>query len=111
MIGEVDDGVAICVRVIVNAQFIRVVQTIGYRRIHISRIVFLAVLAQVVELNAVVDLPRTPKNFIESLDAAMQMILSIVDGELILDTIQGEPAAGDPVRIATNQGAEITRTI
>src|SRR5437763_15006631 len=99
MISEVDDGVAICVRVIVNAQFIRVVQPIGHRPIHISRIVYLAVLAQSVELNAIVDLLRSPPNFIESPDTAMQMILSVVDSELIFDTIQGKPAARNPVRI------------
>ena len=52
------------------------------------------------KLNAVVDLLRSPHNFIESPDTAMQMILSVVGSELIFDRIQGKPAPGDPVRIA-----------
>ncbi len=56
----------------------------------------------------VVAFLRVPDALVETAKTAMQMIRAVVFRKLILNSVQSESTAGDPVRMTPNQSSEVT---
>src|SRR5437763_14920800 len=52
-------------------------------------------------------MPVGPHNFIESFDAAVQVIFAVVDGQRVLATVEREAAFGDAIPITADDRAEV----
>ena len=53
------------------------------------------------------DLRRLPDVLVEAADAAVERVRAVVGRELVRSAVDREPAAGDPVGVAADEGAEV----
>src|SRR6266508_2533857 len=111
VVGEGDDGRRVGGRLVAHAQRVAVVQRVGDGGVEGARIVLLAIGADAVEPDAdavvVADHFRVPHPLVEADVAAVQVVGRVVDGELVGDAVEGEPAVGDAVGVAAGDAAEV----
>ena len=98
---------------ILHLEFIVVGQAVGDLVGELAGIALFAVGAHVREDGAdgVLRLDRLglPDDLVESLQAAVQVVGAVVDGQRIFLAVEGELALGDAVGVAADGGAEVRR--
>src|SRR5881227_924297 len=103
MMREINYGVFIGRRKVINLQFIVISQRVNDPHAQVAGIAFLAVVAKVSEFErgdaSYLQRARCPDNFIEPFDAAVQVILVVVSGEFVFDTVEGETPSGNAVAV------------
>ena len=93
---------------VIEPQLIRLAQRVADRHLEITGVSLFAVAAQVTQLERVqVRVPDLPDGLVESLQAAVQRVLTVVLRQLVLRAVQGEAAVGDAVAIASHDGSEV----
>lgn len=109
--GEVDDGGLVGGGLVVDAPVAAPGEGVRHLRPERARVAHLAVDAGVVEhqagVRAVGEGLDVPDPVVEAEGAAVQGVLPVVDGELVLLAVQGETALGDAVAVPPDQGAEV----
>src|SRR5690348_14567026 len=111
MIGEVHRRSFVGSCGVIDAQFIRIRKGHDHCHIELAGIAFLAVAAGVSELQGGAGLRfGLPNNFVESLEAAVEMIRAVVYRQLISLAIQSELPLRNPVGKSPNGAAEIRMT-
>ena len=107
---EIDYGVFISRRKVINLQFIIISQRVNDPHAQVAGIAFLTIAAKVSEFErgdaSCLQRARCPDNFVESLDAAVQVIGPVAGCKLVSDPVEGKPAARNPIRITADDRAE-----
>ena len=115
VLSEINDGVLIGGRGIINLQLVCVRQRVDDFDRKVSRIAFFAILAQISQFHrrAIRDFQysRLPHNFVEAFEAAVEVILAVVDRQLVCDAVECEAAFGDAIAIATDNRANVRTTL
>src|SRR2546430_991588 len=111
MTGEIDDGVLVRCGPVFDLQLISIRERVDHSDREVAGITFFAILASISqsERRAVRNFQRPggPNNFIESFDAAVQVIFAVVDGQHVLMTVEGEAAFRDAIPITADDRAEV----
>ena len=110
---EINYGVFIGRRKVINLQFIVIGQCVNDSHAQVAGIALLTVVAKVSEFEcgeaACLQRARRPDNFVESLDAAVQVILVVVSGEFVFDSVEAETPLGNAVAVTTYERAQVAR--
>ena len=109
--GQIDDGIFVGRRRIIDLQLIVIRQRVRDLDRQIPGIAFLPVLAQIVQLQRCSagggNVFRLPNHFVKAPHATVQVVLSVVFRKRVGGSIQRELAMRDPIGITANRGAEI----
>ncbi len=102
VIGQIDRRGLVGGGFVVEAQFVVVRERIRHLDREIAGITFLAILAQVGELDGRFVLARRkrlrlPDHLGESLASTVEVVRSIVGGEFVFHAVEREPGSGDPI--------------
>ena len=96
---------------VIHNQLVVVGQSIGNFYFEVTRIPFLAVLAQIAESNSdafsVLELLGLPELFVEPVRSAMQGVRAVIFGQGIFRAVESERGIGNPVGVAADDGAEV----
>jgi integrase len=96
---------------VVKNELILIGERIGYLDIHISRVSFLAIFAEVGEDQShavrILEGFSFPHDLVESVVPAVQGVRAIVGCERVMHSFQREPRTGNTIRIATYDGAKV----
>src|SRR5439155_11569446 len=115
VLSEINDGVLIGGRGIINLQLVCVRQRVDDFDRKVSRIAFFAIFAQISQFHrrAIRDFQysRLPHNFVEAFDAAVEVILAVVDRQLVFDAVECEAALSDAIAIATDNRTKVRTTL
>src|SRR5215211_4066779 len=111
VVGQVDDRGGVGGRLVAHAQGVAVVEGVGDGGVQGARVVLLAVGADPVEPDphepAALDHAGLPDPLVEADVAAVQMVGRVVDGQLVVDPVEGEAALVDAVGVAAGDAAEV----
>src|SRR5512146_22174 len=112
MVSQVDNGILVGGGGVINLQLILAGQGVNDLSREVAGITLFPVAAQVGELqggSAVAGgFLRRPQTFIESDGAAMQAVVAVIAGKSAGDAIESEPAMGDAIGEAANDGAKVS---
>src|SRR5215831_16295935 len=96
---------------VIDGEFILVVQGISYPSFEQARISFFTICAVIGQNHtyaiAVLEGLSFPHDLIEAFDTTMQVIGPVICRERITLSIQRKPTLGDPVAITADDGAEV----
>src|SRR5215213_9431276 len=106
MVREVDDRISVGRRAILDAQLVTR-QAIINKRFDVPGITFLAILADIRQVQNVVFFSCTPNALIEPFEATVKMVRAVVSRKLILDSVQSKSTVSDTIRVAPNHSAEV----
>ena len=111
MVRQVCDRVFVSGCGVVDLELVVVSECVDDSHVQVSRIAFFTVLAEVSQNNCRsgrrLHLVRGPDDFIEAFDAAVQMVLTVVRGELVFDAVEREATFGNAVAVAADDRAEV----
>ena len=97
--------------VVVNAEFVQVIQSVGDRHVQRPGVTLLAVGAGVFQnqpnMVFVFEGLSLPQSLVKSLEAAVQGVGRVVFAERVLLAVEREPAILDSISEASHNGAEI----
>ena len=106
VVGQVAVGRLVRGRLIADAEVVVLAPAVGDGHIERARVVLLAVRADAMQLQAVgmltLDRRHRPHLLAEADPAAVQVVLSVVQRELIFHTIKRKAARGDAVAVAAD---------
>ena len=107
VVSERSDGRFVRFGFVSDEQGVVASEGVGHVDVHVAGVVLLAVSRAQVEADAVSSLSHNlPHAFVEAHYAAVQGIGAVVDGELVLLTIQGETPVFDTVGVAPDDSVE-----
>src|SRR6476620_9648059 len=111
VVGQVDDGRRVGGGAVVDAERAGGGQTVGDVDCEVARVALLAIRAGPGEADSdgigLADLSGGPDVLVEAADAAVERIWAVVERDLDSCAVDREPAAGDPVGVAADEGAEV----
>ncbi len=110
VVAQVDDGRRIGAGAVFNRQAAIAFERVGGGDRQRAGIALVAVGADVAQGGAIrLGLDHVPDHLVEATGAAVQAVGAIVGGHAVFASIQREPAAGDAIGEAPDDGAEILR--
>src|SRR5215213_172322 len=110
MVGKINDRILVRRGRVVESQLVVVRERVDHRACQVPRIVLLAILAEVRQLQSLSrSLLGFPDHLVKAAGTAMKMIFTVVDRQLIRLPVQREFSLPDAIPIAADQSAEIWR--
>ena len=110
MLGQVDRRGPVRGGSIVADQFIALIQGVGHLNVQRAGVTFFSVHTRVLEEDShsvfVLNRSIPPNDLVEALDPAVEVVLPIVSGQFVLDSVQSETPLGNAVGVASHQRAE-----
>ena len=106
MVGQIDDGVLVAQRLIVDAQSTFIIKGIAHRHQQIARVAFFPIAAQSGKGQAVLPHCCPPQAAMEAGRSPMQVVLSIVDCQLIGLAVEHKTSAGNAVGMTSRYTAQ-----
>ena len=105
--GHVDYGLLVGLAAVVNHQFVVVGPGVAYRHAQLAGESLLVIGRHIAQHECLlIDLLCVPYSGMEAGGAAVQVVGTIVDGQLILLAVEVELALGNAVAVAADEGAE-----
>ena len=114
VVRQIDDRRLVGGGLVIDPEFVLVRQRVDHGDRQIAGIPFFSVLAEIRQLQrgAIGAFRRfgIPDHLVESLQASVQMVRPVVDGKVVLDTVQRKETLCDPVCIPACDAAEVRIT-
>ena len=110
MIRQIQNGVFVRRRLVIDDKFVSLIQAVGDQSLQRSGIAFLPIDADVAQFKrkpvTCVDNLAVPDNLVESAEAAVKRIRTIVPGKFVNMAVQFEFAVRNPIGIPSHQCTE-----